>query len=122
MVSRETFQKIKLHHKLLSPDFVAGIISVAGSFTHTQTALTNQFGFQIKLPVQNFVLLELVRRSIGLKLPVKIYGSGKSEYALLLCRSKKELLKTIIPYCSDNLMGYKLNQMIIWKEKMINKN
>lgn len=120
MVSHETANK--KHPDQLSKEFIAGVISVAGSFTHTNTARISQFGFQIKLPTQNHILLDLIRQTLGLKMPVKIYSAGSSEYALLISRSKKELNATIIPFCNEHLLGYKVTQFIEWKEKFINSS
>ncbi len=111
MVSRETSHN-------LSDDFIAGIISVSGSFLHTKTARVEQFGFQIKTPKENFALLEMIRLRLGLKGSVKIYSADGSEYALLITRSKKELLNKIIPFVEHKLLGIKLNQYLNWKDKL----
>ncbi len=113
MVPRETFsKKIAPNH-----DFIIGVISVLGTFFHTQTALIDQFGFQIKMPLENQKLLELIRIKIGLRSSVRIFTTKTGSYALLITRSYKEINKKVIPFVDDRLLGQKLKQYVAWKNQ-----
>ncbi len=116
MVSRETLPA----QTRLSKDFIAGIISTHGSFLHTHSARVEQFGFQIKLTATNYALLELIRESIGLKRPARLFREKNSSYTILTTRSKKELLTKLIPYIDGEIIGPKLAHFERWKALLNN--
>jgi len=115
MVSCET----KKSNLELSDEFVAGVISVCGTFFHTSTARTEQFGFQIKLPSENEVLLSKIRDAIGLKNRIHLVSSAKTRYVILTVRSRSDLKSKIIPFIDDRICGHKLKSYLNWKRLLI---
>lgn len=116
MVSRETSVSTPTH---LTPDFIAGVISVTGTFIHIHSARVEQFGFQIKMAEKNRALLDLIRVSLAIKTPIRKFKEGNTDYVLLITRSRKILIKNIIPFIDDRLIGPKLKDYLQWKEKLL---
>ncbi|MCX6780885.1 MAG: hypothetical protein NT003_02080 [Candidatus Magasanikbacteria bacterium] len=116
MVSRETFPNNRTN---LSPDFVAGIISVSGTFIHIHTPRVEQFGFQIKMPRENQELLKLVGKALGIPNKVAVYNESNTHFAVLITRSRKTLVNKIIPFLDSRLLGIKLKHYLQWKDDMI---
>lgn len=115
MVSRETY-KVDTLNQL---GFVAGLAALSATFFQTRTARYNQFGFQMKMSRENFELLEVVRRVIGISTKVNLYTEGATTYALLNTRSKKILLTRVIPFMDQYLRGPKLKNYLLWKESLL---
>lgn len=101
----------------ITHDFIAGVISLNGTFYHTATAKNDQFGFQIKAPCETFQLINEIGIKMGLSHAPKKYG----RLAILHTRSAKEIAKKIIPFCDDRLYGQKLIQYIRWKQEFLKK-
>lgn len=118
MVSRETSHK----DRVLSTDFIAGVVSVCGTFFHTQSARTNQFGFQIKMSDDNYELVRMVRDAIGISNPIHIYKEGNSRYALLITRSQKTLFNNVIPFVDERIFGQKLPIYLQWKNDLLKQS
>ncbi len=104
---------------MLSPDFVAGVISVCGTFIHIKSARTEQFGFQIKMSPENFELLDYVARSLNLNQKPRLYREKNTEYLLLITRSRKKLLGCVIPFIDDRLYGPKLLCYLQWRSDVL---
>lgn len=100
---------------VLTGDFVAGVFSVVATFYYTSTPKNEQFGMQIKLPKENFALLQQIARYLNLRCQPKIYGKT----ALLNTRSRIEITDRVIPFCDGSLYGQKMKQYIQWKQKFL---
>ncbi len=108
MVSRET-----------STEFAAGIVSLSATFIHIDSARVEQFGFQIKLSQENYELIKIVRDCIGIKNPIRFFKEGSTTYALLNTRSRKLLLRKVIPFMDERLRGPKLLPYLQWKQALL---
>lgn len=97
--------------------FIAGIISVSGAFFATQTARSQQFGFQMKMSKDFSKLIDLCSSTMGLTKKSKNYKDRRGhEVALLLIRSENELLNQVIPFMDTYLVGPKLKSYNRWKK------
>ena len=114
-VSRETM----LEKPLDSPEFVAGILSVTATFFHNSSARTENFGFQVKLSVENTELLRLIRKRLQIKNNVLVFTEAGTTYALLNTRSKKTLTDHVIPFMDHYLIGPKLVNYLNWRRDLI---
>jgi len=112
-------QTLKKKIKLLSLDFIAGLVNSEGSFMLTKQNKGQQkvFAFQLKMDYQDRELLLAVKNSLGLKEKVHEYDRRQRHYVLLLVRRRETIKKIIIPAFDNKLYGQKGIQFNEWREQ-----
>jgi len=102
-----------------SPEFAAGILSVAATFFHNSSARTENFGFQVKLSAENLELLRLIRKQLCINNNVLTFTEAGTTYVLLNTRSKRTLVENVIPFMDHYLFGPKLVNYLVWREDLL---
>jgi hypothetical protein len=102
-----------------SIDFIAGVISVSGSFFWSIRGKSKTPIFQIKLQAADKELLEIVQT--GLKLSEKIYEYkyDNRQSATILVRTRETISQVIIPVLNGRLHGKAAVQFMLWRDQII---
>ncbi|MBI2443683.1 MAG: LAGLIDADG family homing endonuclease [Candidatus Magasanikbacteria bacterium] len=101
----------------ISLNFIAGIISVVGSFLWVRQGKQVLPVFQLKMQAENKQLLEIIKARLGLPEKIYQYAHQNRHYALLLVRKRSSLEKLIIPTLKNKLYGPKQAQFNRWMDK-----
>lgn len=102
---------------LPSLDFIAGILSIEGSFMWIRQNKSEIPVFQLKMQPTEKSLLELIRLKLGLKEKIYEYNHQKRSYVLLLVRKRSTIENVIIPVFEGRLLGNKMVQFEDWKNR-----
>jgi hypothetical protein len=102
-----------------SIDFIAGIISVSGSFFWTKRGNTKSPIFQIKLQSADKELLEIVQTGFNLSEKIYEYRYGNRQSATILVRSRDTIINVIIPVLNGRLHGKAAAQFDLWRDQIL---
>ncbi len=73
--------------------------------------------FQIKMPISERPLLEMIETKLGLRETIYEYKYANRQYLLLLIRRRSVIENVIIPTFDGRLFGSKQAQFEAWKNK-----
>ena len=108
-------------NQIPSLDFIAGLISVEGSFLWSNQKGIEIPVFQLKIQGDEKTLLELIKNKLELKEKVYEYRHQNRHYALLLVRKRSSIENILIPFFEGRLIGKKRLQFENWKNKYFEK-
>lgn len=108
-------------HPLPSYDFIAGILTCAGSFMWIKQKNSEVPVFQLKMQYFDYELLELIRAKLEIKEKAHQYIHQNRAYSLLLIRSRRTIENTLLPIFDGRLFGPKQIQFDLWKKKYFEK-
>lgn len=101
---------------LPSLDFIAGLVVKEGSFLWVKQKQHLVPVFQIKVPIKEFALLELIKEKLSLSENIHKYSYRDKTFGLLLVRKRSTIEHTIIPAFDGRLFGAKKVQFDSWKD------
>jgi hypothetical protein len=107
------------HSPTDSIDFIAGIISVTGSFFWARRGNTKSPVFQVKLQSADKELLEIIRTGFNLSEKLYEYQYGNRQSVTILVRSKDTIINVIIPVLNGRLHGKAATQFDLWKDQIL---
>lgn len=100
---------------MLSESFIGGFVSSCGTFIEYKRSGHTYSGFQIKTPIDNASILEMMVSFLELKNHVYKYSRTSQSYALLIIRNREVIQHKLIPIFDAYLEGVKKQQYIEWK-------
>lgn len=106
---------------LPSYDFIAGLISVRGSFLWVKQKNSEVPVFQIKIQSEEYDLLQLLKDKLEIKETIHRYSHQNREYSILLIRSRRTIETKLIPILDGRLFGMKQTEFDMWKKKYFEK-
>ena len=102
----------------ISLDYLAGLITVGGSFMWLKNGNRNMPAFQMKMQASEKPIFILIKERLGLKERIYEYTHQNRHYVLLVIRRRSILENIIIPALEFRLFGPKKEQFEAWKKKM----
>src|SRR5690349_11790968 len=106
---------------LPSYDFIAGLLTSTGSFLWVKQKNSEVPVFQLKMQIEDYELLELIKEKLEIKEVVHTYTHQNRQYCLLLIRSRRTIETKLIPIFDGKLFGQKQTQFDLWKKKYFEK-
>lgn len=100
---------------LPSLDFIAGLVVKDGSFLWVKQKQYLVPVFQIKIPIKEINLLELIKEKLCLSEKIHRYNYQDRAFGLLLVRKRSSIENIIIPAFDGRLLGVKKEQFELWK-------
>ncbi len=117
--------KHKMQNKLITLDYIRGLIEGEGCFTFsTQYRFNRKVPcFEIGMHARDMDLLEAIRDRLGLHNKIYVYhykspGINQGPKAILIVREFAQLRNIVIPLCYNRLKGNKAKQFNAWMEKI----
>lgn len=101
---------------LPSLDFIAGLVVKEGSFLWVKQKQYLIPVFQIKVPLKEITLLELIKEKLSLSENIHKYNYKDKTFGLLLVRKRSSIENIIIPVFDGRLFGTKKTQFESWKD------
>lgn len=123
-IKNETFYSREEITKLISEDYIRGLIEGEGHFGVDRRKNGERIpSFLITMHPRDKELLEAIRDYLGIKNPIYIYDYENRNYtsgkhrAMLIIRDMPTLKTKIVPFFKNKLLGFKGTQFEWWLEQ-----
>ena len=104
-----------------SLDFIAGLINKCGVFMWVKQKALEVPVFQVKMELEERILLEMIKAKLGLQEKIYEYKYKDKSFLLLLIRRRSVIESTIIGVFDGKFWGKKKIQFDAWKNKFYEK-